>query len=748
MDNEDGIKQSRKNGGDDVLQYRELVDSMHPAFGIVDTENVFTYVNKMFGELLGYTSEEAIGKSIYFFLNEENKQILEHNVRERREGKSTQYELSWTAKNGEQIPTIVSGAPLTDEKGNHRGSFAVITDIRRRKQIEEELKNSEERYKTLFHETPIGIVHTDIKGNILSINKTALEIIGFSNVEEIKKINLLEYKPLQKIRLLENMKDCIENSMSCTEEGQYKTSWGKTLQIRYRINPITNDDREVTEVLIAFDDLSDIREVERGLEEAKENYRTLVEESLQGITVIQAERYAFVNKAFALMLGYTPEEIMKMNPEDAWNLVHPDDKDFLLQIADDRKEGRPVPTPYQYRFVSKEGHVKWVEAFSKVIEYEGARAVQVIVIDITDRKLAEMKLHSSREKIKRSEEKYRALAEYSLQGMNLLTDEGFVYVNQTFASMVGRSVDELMSMNFEEIWEKLVHPDDRKQLRERIQARIDGQTLTPRHQYRLLKKDGTSLWVETYTTTIEYQGETAIQTVLIDVSDRRRVEVDLRTEKDRAKLYLDLMGHDIRNQMQVIMNSATLLKNATDESVKDSFLKVIEESVQRCSRLIEEVKATEHLLAAPLSERSLREAIEMCVSALDTRTQNVEFHLDLIEAETLVLADEFLELMITNFLMNAIEHNPKEKKNIWVQLTKENKGYTISIADDGPGISDIRKKQLFDMSRRFGGVGLHQSGQIIEKYGGTVAVEDRIEDTPEKGARFVIWLPIKEKTNS
>ena len=67
--------------------------------------------------------------------------------------------------------------------------------------------------------------------------------------------------------------------------------------------------------------------------------------------------------------------------------------------------------------------------------------------------------------------------------------------------------------------------------------------------------------------------------------------------------------------------------------------------------------------------------------------------------------------------------------------------YTISISDNGPGIDDERKKDLFNKSRRYGGVGLHVASQIIGKYGGSLKVIDRIAGNCRLGADFRIWIP-------
>ncbi|MFW9808448.1 MAG: PAS domain S-box protein [Candidatus Thorarchaeota archaeon] len=713
----------------ELLRYEALVDSMNDAFGVIDNKGILTYVNQKFSELLDYPIEEIIGKPITNFVDDENLFILQNNIRVRTEGKSSVYELEWTKRTGKKVQTIVSGSPLLDKDGVHRGSFAVVTDI----------------------------------------------------------------------------------------------SW--------RI-------------------------------EAEKKYKLLAEQSLQGLTIIQNDRYVYVNPAFAFIVGYTVDEILAMTPEEGWNLIHDDDKKYLLRLASDRRNRIPIPMPYEYRFVRRDGSICWVQAFSSDVEYEGGKAVQVLVTDITEAKVAEEKLRTSQEmlrtvmnsipeyvfwkdlesvylgcnenfamvsgvetpdnivgktdfdlawrdveselfraldqeviksdrpqmniispqlqadgreawieaniipmhddegnvigvigtfqditekrlvedNLRKSESKYRSLAEQSVQGITILTPEKLLYYNPAFQNLIGYSEEELSSMNAGDVW-NLVHPDDRDELRKRMEDRIAGRPISPRYEYRFVRKDGEIRWVESFTSRVEYLGTHAVQTVIVDITERRVSERKLRVATDRALLYLDLMGHDLTQQLQVILNSAALMQNAVEESNKESFMRVIADSIRRCSRIIEEAKATEQLLTTPVRERNLDEALEGIVSAYSSQSENVTFKSKISVRKALIEADDFLELLISNIMMNAIEHNTNDKKTVWVNLFEGESGYIVSIADNGTGIPDPVKASLFDTSRRFGGLGLHTAHYIVEKYNGRIEVHDRVTGDPSQGAEFRIWIP-------
>ena len=106
-----------------------------------------------------------------------------------------------------------------------------------------------------------------------------------------------------------------------------------------------------------------------------------------------------------------------------------------------------------------------------------------------------------------------------------------------------------------------------------------------------------------------------------------------------------------------------------------------------------------------------------------------------------IKADEFLCRLICNLFENAIIHNPSEGRKVWVFLREVIDGFEVSISDNGKGIPDKRKEELLDPDRRFGGIGIHQSKSIVEKYGGRISIHDRVKGDVIQGAEFRIWFP-------
>jgi PAS domain S-box-containing protein len=229
--------------------------------------------------------------------------------------------------------------------------------------------------------------------------------------------------------------------------------------------------------------------------------------------------------------------------------------------------------------------------------------------------------------------------------------------------------------------------------------------------------------------------------VLRDVSSLKQAQEELVATGKIAMLYLDLMGHDIRNHLQAIMISSNLLGSHVTDATSLRLLYEISSCVEECDELISTVQATKDLLRTPMEKISLNTAVAICVKNLTEIYRNAVISTKIPKKNTYVLADRFINLLLSNIIDNAVRHNHKEKAQVWVSLKPHDDGYAINVADDGPGIDNEMKEALFDPDSRVGGVGIHQSIQIAEKYGGVITVGDRVENQWQKGAEIIIWLP-------
>jgi light-regulated signal transduction histidine kinase (bacteriophytochrome) len=226
-----------------------------------------------------------------------------------------------------------------------------------------------------------------------------------------------------------------------------------------------------------------------------------------------------------------------------------------------------------------------------------------------------------------------------------------------------------------------------------------------------------------------------------NVSERKKAEEDLKAAADSATLYLDIMGHDIRNHLQAIVMGTDILGHYELGAEVEPIFELVIESVQNSQKLIDQVQATRELLSTPLQRISLSDFFDEFTLRASELYSDVEFEINKEPKDAVVIADDYLRVLSRNLVDNAVKHNTNKDRNIWISLRELNNGYVISFQDNGSGITDERKQSLFDAGRRYGGVGIHQAKNIVKKYSGLISVGDRVAGDYSQGASFDVWLP-------
>ena len=129
--------------------YRETVESLNEGLWVLDADAVTTFVSDRMAEMLGYRPEEMIGISVFAFADDAGKEKMKRRLETRRKGISAQYDFEFLRKDGTRLQAYLAAAPVIDENGKFAGSHAGVLDITDRKRAEDELKESEVRFRTV-----------------------------------------------------------------------------------------------------------------------------------------------------------------------------------------------------------------------------------------------------------------------------------------------------------------------------------------------------------------------------------------------------------------------------------------------------------------------------------------------------------------------------------------------------------------------------------------------------------------------
>ncbi|MBN2318420.1 MAG: PAS domain S-box protein [Acidobacteria bacterium] len=391
--------------------------------------------------------------------------------------------------------------------------------------LKKSLQQSQQRFFQLFHASPNPITINTLKeGRIIDLNDAYARIGGFKREELIGRSSLelgLWADPRQRDILLRELQ---ERGKVHNFEVDVLTKANETRKLLLSVNPIDMDIEPC--LLIMAIDLTEIMQRADALIKSEEKYRKLVENSLQGLSIYQDKGLVFCNKTHADIFGYSIEELLASI--EATNLIHPEDRDLVLNRYSDLIAGKPTPAHYEHRIIRKDGEVRWLEINASLIEFNGKPAVQVADMDVTERKSAEKVLRES-------EEQFRLIAE-TIDEVVWIYDpvkDKVVYVSPTHDRIYGYSREILQKK--QSSFFDYVHPDDCQKAIAAVEEMKSGQPLD--NEFRIIRPDGSVrfIWDRSFPIKDEKGQIKRFIGVAQDVTTWRRSEEALKESTD----YLD-----------------------------------------------------------------------------------------------------------------------------------------------------------------------------------------------------------------
>ena len=406
---------------EDITESKRSDDALKSAhdqlFGIIDFLPDATFVidhykkviawNRTMEEMTGVSKEDIIGKSNYAysvpFYGEPRPILVDliDNHDDEIESRYANIERKARAIYAEAyVPSLFGGkgayvwataSLLYDSGGNLIGSIESIRDISNRKQAEEALRRSEEKYRELVENANSIIFRRDTAGNVTFFNEFAQKFFGYSEMEMLGKnvigtiVPEFESTGRDLRKMIENIGTSPDRYNVNVNENIRRN--GERVWIAWTNRPIRDENGNLVEILCIGNDITERRR-------AEESYRLLVDHSLQGLIVVRDGKIVFANKAFSKTTGYSVDELQAMSIDDNLVLVNGDDRANISAGYRDRLKGNRSPARYECRIICKDGSTKWVETYTIITEYEGKPAAQAAFIDITERRLAEDALHA------------------------------------------------------------------------------------------------------------------------------------------------------------------------------------------------------------------------------------------------------------------------------------------------------------------------------------------------------------------
>ena len=726
----------------EALQYSELEKSLvlnamseHVVY-YNSRDMKIAWTNRAAAESIGKKVEELIGQTCHQMWHQSDQPCsICPVIRAAETGEVEEEEV--TTPDGRSWH--IRGHTLFNDKQELVGLLEITREITAQKKADQLLRDSEEQYRSILEsmEDSIHVVDEDL--TIILQNPALTQWMTELDLDS----NITGKRVIEAFPFLSN--HTIEEYHQIFQTGEIKTSLESTILhgTEYTTNtrkiPIIREGKTY-QIITVIRNITEQYGAQIALQESESRYRLLYENLADGILVTDPKNIiTFASDKAGSLLGYSTYELVGKGLVE---FVHPDDtKWVIMAFRESLQKGGVDPVGLDVRGIKKDGTEYVFHISSAVISRNGKfEGYQLLISDVTER------IHAV-ETVLIEREKYRILFDAAPVAIGVATTSGKVIdVNKHMLDMLGYTRDEMKSLGASAIYSDSAE-------RQKWLDRLQEEKHVRNFEVEYVTSQGKKIDILMNIDEVEFGQEGRVQlSTLRDITELNQTRRKLMEASARAEFFNDLMAHDLNNihqgvlmSLELILMSEGITPDAHDKA------EAAYEQIRKSIGLISSVRKLSNIeLHTPeLIETDVNlvasEAIRLVKHAFPEKKPEIEISFD--RHEIMVMADEFLIDAFYNLIHNSMKVSDSIPEiQITAKLSETDGFINIAIADKGPGISDDRKDMLFtrlDTGRTLGsGIGLTLVKRIMERYYGTVWIEDRIPEDYTKGAKIVLQLPL------
>lgn len=768
----------RKKAEEQQLQKLSMVASKTTnAVVITDAEYRITWVNEGYTRLTEYSLDEVRGEEPECSAQQSliDQMTIERMRRAVTERISFEGEVMNYSKGGRLYWVHIKTDPFFDDDGTLAGFVSMKTDITERKQAEQLLKDSEERYRLIFENSNEGLIQTHPDGRIETVNSAACNIFGRSKEElsQMSRANIVDMNDPRLPAILE------ERSNVGYVKGELNFVRGDgTIFPGEFSSSIYVDSKGGQHIIVFLRDVSERKHAEKALRQSEGNLRALFESSIQAYYLIDKNYtvLSFNNVARDFVKSYFGRTLAV--GDSILNYPIPDTFIEYFQralqgewIADERVALFPNN---QRKFFE----VLYSPVYDDKNEFIG---VAYNMLDITERKELQTQVNEYSTRL-------QSIIVSMMDGVLLLNDQRTISLTNPAAEAIfGYAGEELFSQPL-----TLLLPDGILDLHEQhIESFLhNSPPSAPRHKSHIVQgrhKSGHLFPMEASIAHFTVEGRLFLLAVVRDITRRLETENEIlelnrtltqRVEERTAQLvklnqekdeFLGIAAHDLKNPLAAIRSSAQIIEEcfASGERINfaeyaDSIIAISDEMLDIITNFLD-IELIENGKLGLALERVPHTIVDKAVKSHQrrARAKDITIHYEEPPVPISIIADKLaFRQVLDNLLSNAVKFSPRSK-HIYVRLLErqplkeqnttfdmQDRYVRIEIQDEGPGVREDEQQKLFTKFTRLSakptgeegstGLGLSIVKKLVEMMNGRVWCES----VKGEGARFIVELPI------
>jgi PAS domain S-box-containing protein len=634
-----------------------------------------------------------------------------------------------------------------------------------RKKLMEELKESNDRYVSLFQENHAVMMLLDpVTGTITDVNQAALDFYGYDR-KTFTGMELSDIVHLPSDKVYESLGKAVSQ-----DQGhfffQHKLANGSLRDVEVYSGPLHIQGK--TYLYQIVHDVTERKKAEtererltKEVEQQRELLKTVVDNIPVGIIAVAGTdlRVRWVNMAYLSMSSQSKgsSEFIGSTLDEVLNIE--DGKKITDLVRSAIQKGTPITDKETEIVITRGGTTVYWHSAAVPIPIEGDQSgALVMLLDVTEQVVARRRIEDLAARSDAEKRRVKTILDNLPVGVQVADASGRVIEKNDIVDTIwgGRTPTPMGIGDYKEFkawWADTgmsVRPDEWAIIRAIKKGDVSvGEVID------ILRFDGTRGTILSSASPIRDADGKALGAVAViqDITRQRKLEHDAIEAKEQAELYIDLLSHDISNMNAAISGYLQLALEKMDIEQKNMhyFSKPLE-ILENSNRLIENVRKIQQVE----SHESKHGLVDLGWLLEDVRAEYEHYPGRDIKInyktsiKKFVMASELLKDVFTNLVSNAIKHSTGPLE-ITMVLTKVFEGgreyYKVVVEDDGPGIPDELKSRLFQRKQRGKtkttgtGLGLYLVKKLVEDFNGRVWVEDLLPGDPSSGTRFVVLLP-------